>query len=537
MLRVALFLLLAMTPFFIFANDSLNQNQTQNNTQNNIQNFPDQPPFLPTKAVTVSLSAPVIPNTPIPLELQSDLTLQQAIYLGLRHNTDLLTSLNNRQLQNFDLLTAEQKFQPQFTLNNSITYAKTSDAGTPDFATQSASVGPGMTWTLPLGTQLQTSVNYDPTHQSGTAAYSSDQFGYSITVTQPLLQNFGTAVNEVDLNNAYDQQIIDDLTLRKTTQTTIINVANAYYAVAAAEQSYQISERSFDNAQKELTKRQAKLAAGQIPATDVTQAQIDLMTQQQSLESASEALSTAKADFLNTLGLPPETRFSVEDQVDIKPPTFDLSESLKSALKNNIDLKIQALQSEQDSRNIKKSQNSRLWQLNLVVSGARSHSDTDYDDPDSQDTSQLSSNSSVALNLSIPLNQVTLDQTELSSAIALENQQISEAQEKRTVINNVISAVHNLQSQWLQLQISQEKLTLSQASFKAAQVEYHYGKIDAFSLQQQQQSAIDSEQNVVDLKISYLKQYMAYEQLVGTLLDHWHVNVTTQNTQNNLKRS
>lgn len=489
-----------------------------------LENFPNQTPFLPQKANTPQHSNFLI--------FQKNLSLQQAIYLALRHNTDLLTSLNNRQLENFDLLLAKQKFEPQFTLNNSLTYAKTADEGTPDYATTSANIGPGMTWTLPLGTQLATNLTYAPTHQTGSTGYSGDSFNYSMTVTQPLLQNFGTKINDVDLDNAYDQQIIDDLNLRKTVQTTIINTANAYYAVVAAEQSYAISKRSLEHAQQELTQRQAKLSAGQIPATDVTQAQIDLMTQQQSLESSNQALSTAKADFLNTLGLPSDTDFTVDPDVDIQSPNSDIKQATALALKNNIDLKIEALQSKQDTRNINKSQNSRLWQLNLVLSSSHSTSSTDYTDPDSDNVTQTGNSNSVSLNLSIPLNQVTLDQQELSSAISLNNQQISEAQQKRTVINNVIAAVQNLQSQWTQLQISEQKQQLSEGSAKAAQIEYQYGKIDAFSLQQQQESAIDAEQDVVNLKINYLKQYMTYEQLMGTLLDQWHVNIASSKSFN-----
>jgi len=492
-----------------------------------LQNFPGQIPFLPIKALSKSSSINMdMTNTASDTKTSdTHLSLQEAIYLGLKHNTDLLTRLNNRQLERFDLLTAQQKFEPQVSLSNSVTYAKTEDQGSPNFTTKSASIGPDVSWELPFGTKLDTSLNYAPASESGADASSSNQIGYSITVTQPLLQNFGTKANTVDLDNAYDQQIIDDLTLEKTVETTIINIASAYYAVVSANQSYTIAQQSYQEAQKELEKRKARLTAGQIPETDLTQAQIDLITQEQSVEAANEALATAKADFLNTLGLPTDTLFKVDDHVDAEAPSSDITESLKQALKNNIDLKTEALQSKQDERNILKSKNARLWDLELVLSRSRTHSTITYINPDLANTSQLSDNSSASLSLSIPLNQVTLDQNELSSAISLENQQIAEAQQKRTIVNNVVAAVHNLQSQWLQLQIAQEKLSLSKSSYEAAQIKYQYGKIDAFSLQQQQESNIQAEQNVVDLRINYLKQVMTYEQLTGSLLNHWHVNI------------
>lgn len=488
-----------------------------------LENFPDQTPYLPIHAEQNNLdlnSSNYLNNNSGP-----KISLQAAIYLALKHNTDLLTGLNNRQLERFDLLTAKQKFEPQVNLTNSLNYSKTESTGSPDYFSKSASVGPDVTWTLPLGTQIQSSVNYQPSSQSGNGNYQTNQLGYSITVTQPLLQGFGVAVNEVDLDNAYDQQTIDDLTLEKTVQTTVINVANAYYGVVSAEQAYEIATRSEKDAEKELARRKARLEAGQIPASDVTQAHIDLMTQQQSVGTSEQALATAKADFLNTLGLPANTSFEVDANAPVFQEPAELSQSLKLALKNNIDLKTEALQSAQDQRNILKSKDSRKWTLDLVASRSRSRSNTDYEDITDPNISQVSDNSSVALNLSIPLNQVTLDQNELSSAISLENQQIAEQQEKRSLINNITAAVNNLNNQWFQYQLSLESLTLSKQSFQAATIEYQYGKIDAFSFQQQQESYINSEQNVVNLRIDYLKQAMSYEQLVGTLLDHWHINI------------
>ena len=520
-----------------------------------LENFPDQTPFLPIQATqnssnSLTIKTPGISTTPVisasnlnpnylnpnylnpdNLNLNNKISLQSAIYLALRHNTDLLTSLNNRQLERFDLLTAQQAFEPQASITNSLNYSKTESTGSPNYFTKSASVGPQVTWTLPLGTQVQTSVNYQPSGQSGTSGelennnYESSQLGYSITVTQPLLQGFGVDVNEVDLDNAYDQQTIDDLNLETTVETTVINVANAYYAVVSAEQAYQISERSLQDAQKELARRKARLEAGQIPATDVTQASIDLMTQQQSLGAADQALSSAKADFLNTLGLPSNTSFEVDPNPTISQEPTDLIQSDQEALKNNINLKVEALESKQDERNILKSKDSRKWTLDLVASRSRSSSSTTYEDINNPNTSNTSDNSSISLNLTIPLNQVTLDQNELSSAISLENQQITEAQQKRSLINNVNAAVNNLNSQWFQYQMAQEKLTLSQQSFNAARIEYQYGKLDAFAFQQQQESYINSQQSVVDSEINYLKQVMSYQQLVGTLLTHWHINI------------
>lgn len=496
-------------------------------TGNALENLPGATPFLPVKAVTINAPRLLTNNTSID---QTNLSLKQAIFLALKHNTDLLTSLNNRQLQRFDLLTAKQAFEPQFTLSNTLTYAKTKTSGTEESVSRSLNMAPTMTWTLPLGTKIESSLTFAPTLQQGSSDYTSYDSGYSITVTQPLLQNFGTKVNEVALDNAYDQQTIDDLNLRKKIQSTIQTITNDYYAVVAAKQTYTSSKSNLEQSKKQYQSRKARLKAGQIPSTDVTQARINLFGIEQSMQSAAQALQTAKAKLLDDLGLPANTLFHVDNHIYVNQLKVNIPSSVKNALSNNIDLKIEQLTEKQDERNILTSKNKRLWSLNLVMSNSRSRTNTNYTDINTNDTNQMQNNTSVALNLSIPLDRVSLDKDELSSAISLENQKYARQQQHRTIVNSIVASVQNLNRAWSQYLVSKDKLTLSEQTEKAAQIKYNYGKIDAFTMQQQEQSLISAQNDLINQRIAYLKQVMSYRALEGTLIDHWHINVEARTT-------
>lgn len=492
-----------------------------------IQNFPNQAPFLPIKAVTID--PPIaFKNPKIPLRLSTDLTLKDAILIALRHNTNLQTSINNRQLQNFDLLTAKQHFEPQFTLQNSLTYSKSDGGVGAQTTTRSLSVGPQVSWNFPLGTSVTAGLQYIPTDQRGASAYKSYQTGYNITVTQPLLQGFGIKTNEVALDNAYDQQIIDDLQLRQTVQKTITDTANTFYAVVAARQAYVIAKDSLKTAKVTLRNRKAKLQAGQIPQIDVTQAALNLITQQQSVQTAEEAYSTAKAALLNILGLPANTEFKIDIKLIYDHEQPVLANAIMKALKSNITMKEAELNATVAQRNILTSDDQQKWKLDLVLSRSRSKTNTNYSDIDSPNTDTLTNDSSVALNLTVPLDRVTLDKNKLSAAISLQNDQLTEAQSKRSVVNDVVAAVQNLDNQWVQLQVTKQKLALTQATAKAASIQYEYGKLDAFSLNQQRNNVQTAEQGLVDAKIAYIKQIMAYQTLVGTLLSHWNIHVKVQ---------
>lgn len=485
-------------------------------------NFPDQQTFLPVKAVTINPPLIPIAHSQIPLKDQTNLTLQDAILIALQHNSTLQTSLNNRQLQHFDLLTAKQAFEPTFTLTNSLGMSKTNNNSGQKTISRTATVNPSMTWKFPLGTSITTSDNFNPSSLSGSSQNKTLSNEYSISVTQPLLQGFGVKVNEVALDNAYDTQTIDDIALRTTVQTTVTTITNDFYAVVNAKQNYQIAKTSLKSAQLTLRDRKAKLKAGQIPKTDVNQAALDLITQQQSLQSAKIGFATAKAALLDSLGLPADTRFVVDDKVNVEHLQPNMNKAIKQALKNNLTIKTAELNAKIANRNILTEENNRLWKLNLVLTRDRTRRNINYP---TSDTNSIQDDTSAELNLTIKLNRVNLDKAKLTAAINQQNDELTEAQTKRTVVNNVEAAVNNLNNLWVQLSVSKQKLALTQSATKAAEIQYQYGKLDAFTLNQQKNNLVTAQQGLINAQIAYVKQVQAYRVLVGTLLTHRNIHV------------
>ncbi|NCX93448.1 MAG: TolC family protein [Gammaproteobacteria bacterium] len=140
-------------------------------------------------------------------------------------------------------------------------------------------------------------------------------------------------------------------------------------------------------------------------------------------------------------------------------------------------------------------------------------------------TRTVQNDTSAELSLEIPLDRVSINQSRLKSAITLGNAQITLRTAKTQLLNNVTSSVENLQSQWAQLLADEANYKLALQNNEAAQIKYQYGKIDAFSLSQQQQQLQQSANTLINDRISYLEQVITYEKLVGTLLPQWHIHL------------
>lgn len=507
-------------------------------TAGDLHNLPGTPNFLPTTAQSPATATPQLPLTTNLADPQA-LTLQGAIVIALRRNPTLNMSVNTRKVQRYDLLMAQEKFFPQTNLSASGTYSQDSDNSGDNSTTRQASIGPNVNWLLPLGTTINGSVAYNPSIQSNPGEPSTLDQGnsWNITITQPLLQGFGLAVNEASLHNAEDQQTIDSLQLQQQVMTTVTNTITDYYALVQAQNAYAIAKQTLAAKQKTVFIRQQNLKAGRIAGMDLVQAELDLTSQQQAVDQAQLTLDNARSKLLTQdLGLPGNTPFHVVETLHITQiHPLPLADSISAAMAHNLDMQIANLQYQQQQRNLMVDANQRLWNLDLTASQTQDRENTQFAKAGIiNDSNTLTKDSSVGLTLTIPLNHTGIDQQELTDATAADNAQITLANTRQTLAANVTNALASLHNLWVQMQISDENLKLTESSTEAATIKFRYGKLDAFTLSQQQQQLVQAKLNVINSQIAYLTEVLAYQQLMGTLLSNWHIHFQAPEHSNGL---
>lgn len=460
------------------------------------------------------------------------LSLKTAVLFALHHNLALQINYNSRKLQRYDLITAQEAFRPQFAFTGSagITTNNSSGDSSGSTTTKQATIGPSMTWKFPLGTELTANADYNPSTQTGSGnsqdtANSSRFISWGITLTQPLIKNFGTDVNEVDLKNAEDQQKIDTLTLEQQVISTIIQVATDYYNVVQAQQNIKVNQQTLMQNTQQLRNRKMLYKAGRIPQSDVNQAEIDVNNQKLALSQAQEALVDAKQTLLTDMGLPENVSFTVDTDIKVTPIFPNIQKALSLAEKSNRDLKIALLNYQQAQRNLLTNANNERWQLDLELSHSHSRQNINPLNGASADSSTMTNNNSVSLNLTIPLDRTTLDKAALTNAINQQNAEITLAQAKRTLRSTVTTTLANLESAWQQVTMSQQQLKLTEKSMEIAEVKFKFGKMDAFTFSQQQAQLVTAKINLIKAQINYLLQIMNYQKVTGTLLSSWDIHL------------
>ncbi len=114
-----------------------------------------------------------------------------------------------------------------------------------------------------------------------------------------------------------------------------VTVTNAYYALALAQRQYATAQQSLENARRFLKISRELEQGGEVAHADVIRFELQFNQQQQALENAEVAMSTARLDLAVLLFPDLNQNFTIVDDLDVPPvlPTF--SEVQMMARNNN----------------------------------------------------------------------------------------------------------------------------------------------------------------------------------------------------------
>ncbi|RPJ87017.1 MAG: TolC family protein [Acidobacteria bacterium] len=169
---------------------------------------------------------------------------------------------------------------------------------------------------------------------------------FSLAFHQPLLNGFGREANErfirVALNNTATSQEV----FRQQVITTVVQVENAYWDLAALQQNVRVAEQSLAVAERLLSDNRLRVEIGSMPPLEVTSAEAEVAARTRDLTLARTNLQLQEANLKNLLvkrNSPELDNVAVvlKDQMPA-PATKDLPDvktALETAFKNRPDLR------------------------------------------------------------------------------------------------------------------------------------------------------------------------------------------------------
>lgn len=446
------------------------------------------------------------------------LTLDNAVLLALHHNPDLMMAFNARKVSRYDWYDKKRVFHPKFSLSAQSAYNKYSSSNAPNSATKSASVGPAVTWKLPLGTTIDGTVGYTPDSMNSSGGNKQ----WQVSITQPLLKGGGLGFNDIDYKQAQDAQVTADYALQTSLMNTISSTISDYYAIVSAKLSLAVANETLKQYQKEAFFREELFKAGRKAQSDVDQSDAQVKTQEQAVQKSDQALQVAKLHFLDSdLGLPENTAFEVVDQIDVKAVNPRFMKAYDLAKAHNLTFLGALLAFKASKYTLLQDRDAMKWQLDLNVT----HSRNQQYGSNNASFGQTVETSSARVTLSIPLDTVTHASQRVKLATDAENAKLTYQKALLALQTSVRQSLVSLKSDWQALVLARENLEVTQRTTRAAQIKFSYDKLDALTLSQQQQALVTAKNAIISAEITYLNDKINYQKLVGSLLHDWHITI------------
>ena len=225
-------------------------------------------------------------------ELAQSITLQQCIQQALAGNLDIKIERTGPRIENWSIVRERSVFEPV-----AVAEARYSDTQNPLDPTSSAqlsnrppvvhqsalSVNPSISGKLPTGTEYNLAANENRFHGDYVSSNFLFNGGTVLTLSQPLLKNFGLTPNLVGLRVARKNKEIAVLGLTHKLIDVVSDVGTAYYELIFAIENHKAAVEGARSAENLLRENRSLVKAGLLSPLEVTQAEAGLAERQEAV--------------------------------------------------------------------------------------------------------------------------------------------------------------------------------------------------------------------------------------------------------------
>jgi outer membrane protein TolC len=443
--------------------------------------------------VVLALSA-VVTRAEEPPNIQS-LTLQECIERALSGNLDLQIERVTPAISEWNIVSARGAFDPALT--GSISYEDASEPLSAErqrllelvtIEDRRVRTSLSLTGSLPTGTRYDLSA-FD-TRSSNTLATSGEHIGTtSLTLTQPLLKNFGRS-NTVALRVARrDRQIAVEQMAGRVTDI-VTDVSRAYYELIFAIEDYKAKLEDLQRAKALVLDNRTRVEIGVMSPLDVTQAEAGAAEREEAVivaeraiierENALKRLISSDVTTLRGVLLRPSESFPDESF------STDVAESTRMALANRPEVK--QVQHEVERQNLLRAFNrNQTWpQVDLQTSygfNARGETTGRFADSLADRDHPVWS---VGLNATIPLGNRQADSAYRVARLEAERAGLTLRRLEQDIIVQVDNAVGQVQTNGKRVEATRVARRLAEESLAAEESRLRAGASTSFLVLQAQ---------------------------------------------------
>lgn len=398
-------------------------------------------------------------------------------------------------------------------------------------ADRSTQLNAGLSQLFVTGATATLGYNNSYNRTEAAVAGGLDSYWYSslgVTVSQPLLKNFGRETTELPIDTARLGKYVSIEQFNAKLSATVAQVCTEYYTLYSLREELEVKKVSLELARKILAETQARVKAGVMPAMEILNAEFGVASREKELIDAERAVSD-QADLLRQLLQLEHTRELVAAETPSKA-FYEVSEQdqIRIALELRPEIRELKRNLELLELQARVSNNRTLPDLTLSASAAATGLAGTYP----KDMDRLGSgeypNWSVGLALAFPLGNRTAENDYRKNRLKVEQAALRLRNQQELISNEVRAAVRAVAANYKQLEVADRGRAFAEERFKAFVRKAEVGLATNKDVLDVEHDLVTSKSNQIKAQTSYANAVTQLWKVTGELLDRQQIRMVEQ---------
>lgn len=428
-------------------------------------------------------------NKPVPAERREAQSLSDAVVKALQNNLDITIGRQTKDSRLADIVIEQAKFDPTISLNGQYN-RQVSPLNRPvlgftganlqeitKFDQNNTSVTADVTQNLYTGANFD--LNYSPqrTFVGGPNTFLFNPAwtgGLALTVTQPLLRNFGTDINKTFIYIAQNNATVEQHVFLDRVLNVIASVEQTFWELVFSNENLKVAQAALKAAEELLASNRAKAKAGVMSIVDVLQAEAAVASRVEQILVAEKSIRDQE-DQLRRLLNPAEEELRQDLRlIPTDPPVtalepLSLQETIDIAMERRPEILQASKNVETSDLNVKFAKNQLLPTLSFQGTMGLSGLGSDYGDAAKRNFGGDFYNYGAGLVLSYPLGNRSAYSTFNKRQLESRNAQASLASVRQQVIVGVREAVRRVQTDFKRIETTRSARIMAEKQLQAEQ--------------------------------------------------------------------
>ena len=456
-----------------------------------------------------------------------NITVKDAILIALANNRSLSVERMNPSIQKtfedqeravFDpVVTAGVSVQQNDsrTLNSSGSYA---DGSVIDAFEGNASLKKF----FPTGTFVKVAAVTEITDSDQySGSYAATRLG--LTVTQSLLQGYGTDVNLAQLRQSQLETDITQYELRGFSESLLAQVETTYWDYALSQRQIEIVEESLKLARQQIIETEEMIKVGTMAEAELAAVQAEVAAQQQGLIDAKSTLESNRLRLIRLLNPPGDNPWE-RDITLVHPPTLpkieydEVGAHVAVAMKMRPEMNQAKIDIQKNDIEIVRTKNGLLPKMDLFITLGK----TGYADSFSGSVNDVDGDSydmMVGLNFEYPVFNRNAGAQQRRALLSRDKAEVALDNLKQIIELDVRNAYIELNRTKEQISASSATRKFQEEKLRIETEKFRVGRSTNLFVAQVQRDLLVSRINEVRAVVNYLKAIVYFYRLEGSLLE------------------